>query len=201
MWDDLRRTLTGERVGLQPLTACHADGLRAAAADGRIFAWMPFKLDEPAVFDGWIAGALAAAERGEIVPFATTDRASGAVLGSTSYLALRPSDRSVEIGATWLTPAVWGRGVNVEAKLLMLRHAFETAGCVRVELKTDARNARSRAAMAALPAQFEGVHRQHMVLPDGTLRDTAWYSVIDCEWPEVQANLERRLATRRGSLP
>jgi N-acetyltransferase len=198
MWDQLRMTLSGERVELQPLEPRHADGLRAAAADERIFTWMPLRLNEPAVFDGWIAGALAAAQRGEIVPFATTDRASGAVLGSSSYLALRPADRSVEIGATWLTPAVWGRGVNVEAKLLMLAHAFETVGCVRVELKTDARNARSRAAMAALPAQFEGIHRQHMVLPDGTLRDSAWYSVIDREWPGVRANLERRLVARRG---
>jgi RimJ/RimL family protein N-acetyltransferase len=199
VWDRLATTLTGACVVLEPLAAHHAEGLRAAGADERAFAWLPFKLNRPEVFDAWIAGALAAAERGEMAPFATIERASGTVLGSTSYLALRPADRSVEIGATWLTPAAWGTGVNVEAKLLMLRHAFETLRCVRVELKTDARNARSRGAMAAIPAQFEGIHRQHMVLPDGTLRDSAWYSVIDREWPAVRANLERRLAARRGA--
>jgi N-acetyltransferase len=118
------------------------------------------------------------------------------VIGSTSYLEPRPQDRSVEIGATWLTPSAWRSGANVEAKLLMLAHAFDVLGCVRVELKTDARNERSRRAIEALPAQFEGIHRQHMVLPDGALRDSAWYSVIDREWPEVRDNLRRRLAAR-----
>jgi N-acetyltransferase len=199
VWDGLATTLTGKLVRLEPLAERHAEGLRAAVADARIFTWMPYQLSEPEVFDAWLAGALAAAQRGEIAPFATIERAGGTVLGSTSYLALRPADRSVEIGATWLTPAAWGTGINVEAKLLMLRHAFETLRCVRVELKTDARNARSRAAMEAIPARFEGIHRQHMVLPDGTLRDSAWYSVIDREWPAVRANLERRLAARHGA--
>jgi N-acetyltransferase len=104
--------------------------------------------------------------------------------------------RSVEIGWTWLAPTAWRTGANVEAKLLMLAQAFERADCVRVELKTDARNERSRAAMAALPAQFEGIHRQHKVRLDGTLRDSAWFSVLDREWPDVRANLERRLGAQ-----
>ena len=115
------------------------------------------------------------------------------MLGSTRYLALRPEHRSLEIGWTWLTPEAWGTGANIEAKLLMLGDAFERLGCLRVELKTDARNERSRGAMAALPAQFEGVHRKQMLVRDGLRRDSAWYSVIDDEWPEVRANLLRRL--------
>jgi len=197
MWDGLSTTLTGDRIVLEPLDARHEASLRAAAADGRIFAWMPYKLDNPAQFEAWFALARDALDDGAAAPFATVERASGTVLGSTAFREPRP-DVSVEVGATWLAPAAWGTGVNVEAKLLMLAHAFDTLGCARVELKTDARNERSRGAMAALPAQFEGVHRRHMRLPDGTLRDSAWYSVIAEEWPDVRANLRRRLAARRG---
>jgi len=196
-FDALAARLTGSLVALEPIDARHEPGLRAAASDPRIFAWMPYRLSEPAIFDAWLAGVQEAAERRELAAFATVEQAGGTVIGSTCYLAPRPHDRSVEIGGTWLAPPAWRTGANVEAKLLMLAHAFETLGCVRVELKTDARNERSRRAMAALPAQFEGIHRQHMVLPDGTLRDSAWYSVIDREWPDVRANLERRLAARR----
>jgi N-acetyltransferase len=198
MWDGISTTLTGALVVLEPLAARHADGLRAAAADPRVSRWLPYALHEPAQFDAWLAYSLDALAAGREAPFATVSRASGEVLGSTRFMALRPEHRCVEIGATWLAPAAWGTGANVEAKLLMLGHAFETLGCVRVELKTDARNERSRGAMKAIPAQFEGIHRRHMVLPDGTLRDSAWYSVIADEWPDVRASLERRLAARRG---
>ncbi len=196
MLDALASPLTGSHVSLEPIAERHEAGLRAAAADERIFAWMPYRLSDAATFDMWFAGVQAATARGELAAFATLDRASETVIGSTSYLAPRPHDRSVEIGATWLSPTAWRGGANVEAKLLMLAHAFDVLGCVRVELKTDARNERSRGAMEALPARFEGIHRQHMVLPDGTLRDSAWYSVLDCEWPDVRANLRRRLAER-----
>ena len=114
-------------------------------------------------------------------------------VGSTRFLALRPEHRSVEIGWTWLHPSVWGTGVNVEAKLLMLRHAFEVWGCRRVELKTDAQNERSRGAMEALGARFEGVHRKHMLVRGGENRDSAWYSIVDDEWPEVERRLLSRL--------
>ena len=129
--------------------------------------------------------------------FATIDRASGEPIGSTRYMNLREVHRGLEIGWTWLTPKMWRTGANVEAKLLMLGHAFERLGCMRVELKTDARNERSRAAMAALPAQFEGIARKHMLMPGVGVRDSAYYSVTDEEWPEVRANLERRLAAAR----
>ena len=125
--------------------------------------------------------------------YSVVAESSGRVVGSTRYLALRPEHRSLEIGWTWLTPEAWGTGINVEAKLLMFEHAFEQLGCLRVELKTDAWNERSRGAMAALPAQFEGVHRKSMLVRGGQRRDSAWYSVIDDEWPEVRANLLRRL--------
>jgi N-acetyltransferase len=196
VFDTLASPLAGSLVTLEPLEERHAEDLRAAAADPRVSRWLPVPLHEPSWFEWWLADGLAArAERREVA-FATVRRADGAAVGSTRFMELRERDRSVEIGWTWLAPQAWQTGANVEAKLLMLARAFEQVGCIRVELKTDARNERSRAAMTALPARFEGIHRQHRVLLDGTLRDSAWYSVIDREWPAVRANLERRLAAR-----
>jgi N-acetyltransferase len=125
--------------------------------------------------------------------FATVDTASGKAIGSSRYLSLSEPDLKVEIGWTWLTPAAWRGGANVEAKLLMLTHAFEELGYRRAEFKTDARNERSRGAIAALPAQFEGIFRKHKIIRGVGQRDSAYYSVIDDEWPAVKANLERRL--------
>ena len=122
--------------------------------------------------------------------------AEGSVVGSTRFLALRPEHGSVEIGWTWLNPSAWGSGANVEAKLLQLAHAFDTWGCRRVEFKTDARNDRSRAALEALGASFEGIHRKHMLVRTGENRDSAWYSVVDDDWPTVRAHLQARLAER-----
>jgi RimJ/RimL family protein N-acetyltransferase len=121
------------------------------------------------------------------------DVGTGEPIGSTRYLALRPEHKGLEIGWTWLAPAYWRTGANVEAKLLMLEHAFEDLGCLRVEFKTDARNEISRGALAALPAQFEGIFRKHMLVRGGERRDSAYYSIIDDEWPEVRDNLGRRL--------
>jgi RimJ/RimL family protein N-acetyltransferase len=136
---------------------------------------------------------LRSAERGEEGPYLTRAATTGKAIGSSRFLNAQPIDRVAEIGWTWLTPSAWGTGANVEAKLLMLGHAFETLGCVRVEFKTDARNERSRAALAALPAQFEGIMRNHKFTPDVGLRDSAYYSVIDSEWPAVCEGLRRRL--------
>jgi RimJ/RimL family protein N-acetyltransferase len=118
-------------------------------------------------------------------------------MGATSYLNVRRHDRVVEIGNTWLAPEAWGSGANTEAKLLLLEHAFEREGFLRVEFKTDAQNERARAALGALPAQFEGIFRKHMLVRGGERRDSAWYSVIDDEWPSVKANLLARLANAR----
>jgi RimJ/RimL family protein N-acetyltransferase len=118
----------------------------------------------------------------------------GELVGHTSFLNVRERDRVAEIGNTWLVPAAWGTGANTEAKLLLLEHAFEREGLYRVEFKTDAANARSRAALGAF-AEFEGVFRKHMVVRGGERRDSAWYAVIDDEWPQAKASLERRLSS------
>ena len=120
----------------------------------------------------------------------------GEVVGSTRFLALRPEHGSVEIGWTWLHPSAWSTGANVEAKLLQLGHAFESWGCRRVELKTDAQNERSRGALEALGATFEGVHRKHMLVRGGENRDSAWYSVTDEDWPAVRTRLQERISAR-----
>ncbi len=117
----------------------------------------------------------------------------GELVGHSSYLNVRADDRVLEIGNTWLVPSAWGTGANTEAKYLLLRHAFEDEGYLRVEFKTDAANARSRAALAALPSEFEGVFRRHMLVRGGERRDSAWYAVIDDAWPVVKASLEHRL--------
>ncbi len=185
--------LEGSQVVLEPLERAHAEDLWQAAQAPEIWSWL-VHLNKRERFDEWLEQSLAATADGSEGVFATRDLRSGRVVGSSRYLNVRPYDRVVEIGWTWLNPAVWGSGVNVEAKLLMLGHAFEALGCLRVEFKTDARNERSRAAIAAIPAQFEGILRKHKIQPDVGVRDSAYYSVIDDEWPGVRANLERRLA-------
>jgi RimJ/RimL family protein N-acetyltransferase len=186
----------GRLVLVEPLRPEHEEGLYAAACESD---WSLIQYDasrSPEVFHAWFEDALERSRAGLDVAFATVQRASRMPVGSTRYLALRPEHRGVEIGWTWLARSVWGTGANVEAKLLMLEHAFERLGCMRVEFKTDARNERSRRALAALPAQFEGIFRKHMLAgEDGTrLRDSAWYSITDEEWPAVKGNLRRRLA-------
>lgn len=191
---DLAPRLEGERVVLEPLAAMHADELWEAAQAAETWQWLAPLNESRELFDEWLQTSLAAADGGHEGPFAVRRRADDAVVGSTRFMAARPADRVVEIGWTWFHPSVWRSGVNLETKLLLLGHAFERLGCVRVELKTDARNERSRTAIAALPAQFEGILRKHMIVPGAVgQRDTAYFSVLDEEWPDVRANLERRL--------
>lgn len=192
--ENLATRLEGSIVVLEPLAEGHADELWEAAQAPEIWDWLAHIGSSREYFDGWLQMSLAAARDGSEGVFATRDKRTGSIVGSTRYLNVRPADRVVEIGWTWLNPAVWGSGVNVEQKLLMLEHAFEALDCVRVEFKTDARNSRSRAAISALPAQFEGILRKHMTVPDVGVRDSAYFSIIDDEWPEVRANLQRRLA-------
>jgi len=193
MWKNLASVLEGRVVRLEPLARHHEQDLFEAAQDERIWRWMPYDASaSPETFHAWLEDALAASESGTEAAFATVDAGTGDPVGSTRYLALRPEHRVLEIGWTWLAPAYWQSGANVEAKMLMLEHAFENLGCLRVELKTDSRNERSRAALAALPAQFEGIFRKHMLVRGGQRRDSAYYSIIDDEWPEVRENLERR---------
>ncbi len=194
MWDELTTRLQGEIVVLEPLRAEHEQELWEAAQHPEIWSWLAPIGSTREYFAAWMAASLAEVQAGREGVFVTIERASGRAVGSTRYMNLREEHRCVEIGWTWLTPAMWGAGANVEAKLLMLEHAFERLDCMRVEFKTDARNERSRAALAALPAQFEGTLRKHMSIPGVGVRDSAYYSVIDEEWPAVRANLRRRLA-------
>ena len=188
MWEELGTRLEGRVVVLEPLRREHEDGLRAAAADERI--WRLMSTDDP---EAWLRVAFAEAGARVRQPFAIL--ASGFAVGSSSYLSLAPEHRRLEIGHTWMSPSTWGTGANTEAKYLLLRHAFETLGCRRVEFKTDARNERSRGALVALGAQFGGVFRKHMVLPGGDARDSAYYAIVDDEWPAVRGRLEERLAS------
>jgi len=180
-------------VVLEPLTAGHEAGLLRAADDPALFAWMPVDMASSAdALRRWLATSLENAEAGREVPYAILDRRSEALVGSTRFLELRFEHLRVEIGWTWLTRSAWSTGVNVETKLLLLSQAFECAQIRRVEFKTDARNERSRGALIALGARFEGVLRRHMVVRDGAARDSAYFSVLDYEWPELKPVLERR---------
>jgi RimJ/RimL family protein N-acetyltransferase len=181
--------LEGELVRLKPLEPQHEDTLWEVAQDERAWRLMRVRANESReAFASWFADM-----RENALGFAQV--MDGRPLGHTSYLNVREVDRVLEIGNTWLTPSAWGSGVNTEAKLLLMRHAFEDEGYLRVEFKTDARNERARAALAALPAELEGVFRKHMLVRGGERRDSAWYAVIDDDWPAVKANLQRRLAT------
>jgi N-acetyltransferase len=191
--DDLRRRFAGELVAVEPLTALHEPGLIAAASDSELFRWLPVNMAASAdAVRRWLTESLEAAAAGREVPYAILDADTGQVLGSTRFHELRFEHLRVEIGWTWLTRSAWSTGANVETKLLLLGHAFENVGCRRVEFKTDARNERSRGALLALGAKFEGVLRKHMVVQEGGVRDSAYFSVIDDEWPEVRGLLERR---------
>jgi RimJ/RimL family protein N-acetyltransferase len=196
VWQGLATRLEGRLVMLEPLNQEHAAGLEEAAQD---MDWSWMFVDASAsreVFAAWLDDALARAEAGLDVPFTTIDAGTGAVIGSSRYLALRPEHHGLEVGWTWLRRSSWGIGANVEAKLLMLEHAFERHGCMRVEFKTDALNERSRKALEALPARFEGMFSKHMLVASGRVRDSAWYAITDDEWPVVRASLEARLARR-----
>jgi len=195
MLERLAARLEGRFVIVEPLGVEHEPSLFAASQE-MDWSFMPIDPSGDEVqFRRWLEDALAIADRGEQVPFAVLDAATGDALGSTRYLSLRREHAGLEIGWTWLARRAWGTGANAEAKLLLLTHAFEHLGCMRVEFKTDAKNERSRRALAALPAEFEGVFHKHMLVGnDGTrVRDSAWYAIVDTDWPAVKSSLERRL--------
>ncbi|HJS48750.1 MAG TPA: GNAT family protein [Gaiellaceae bacterium] len=188
-------TFEGRVVRLEPLAAEHEEGLWLASRDPATWRWLSIVQPQTrAEWTEYTRQALAAANAGAEIPLVTLRRSE--IVGSTRFLALRPEHGSVEIGWTWLRPDAWGTGANVEAKLLQMRHAFETWGCRRVEFKTDALNDRSCRALEALGATFEGIHRKHMLVRNGENRDSAWYSVTDDDWPSVRERLEARLAEK-----
>lgn len=186
--------LRGTYVRLEPLTSDHLAGLTVAGRDPGIWRWMPVDGSTPDGMAHIVAAALAAQAAGSEVPFVTIEQATNRVVGSTRYLALAPANLRLEIGWTWIDPAFQRSAVNTEAKLLGMTNAFEALGLRRVEFKTDALNEQSRAAILGLGAQFEGIFRKHMVMPGGRARDSAYYSVIDTEWPDVRTHLRARLA-------
>jgi len=197
VWERVSERLEGRLVVVEPLGPEHEGDLWEAAQDPEVWRWLPWHAAaDRERFHDWLEDALARRDAGLDVPFAVVDASTGAPLGSTRYLTLRPEHRGLEIGWTWLARSTWGTGANAEAKLLLLAHAFETLGCIRVEFKTDALNKQSRIALEALPARFEGIFRKHMLVRGGELRDSAYYAITDDEWPAVRANLERRLQAK-----
>lgn len=186
-------TLTGRAVAMEPLSERHWPGILAVGLAPALWRWTIDRIESEVDLRRWFEDALAEGAEGKTVPFATVKRASGQVVGSTRFGNLDAMNRHVEIGWTWVAPAWQRTVVNTEAKYLMLRHAFEVWGCHRVELKTDALNAGSRAAMLRLGAHEEGVFRQYQVTQGGRVRDTAWYAITALEWPQVKSGLEQRL--------
>jgi len=196
---ELSGSFVGELVAVEPLSVDHEPGLVRATEDQQVFTWLPEDMASSREhLHRWLTASLQSAELGREVPFAIIQLSTGEPVGSTRFMEPRLEHLRVEIGWTWLASQVWGSGINVETKLLLLEHAFERVGCRRVEFKTDARNERSRGALEALGAQFEGILRKHMVVRDGAPRDSAYYSVIDDEWPEVKALLEHRRRAHRA---
>jgi RimJ/RimL family protein N-acetyltransferase len=187
--------LEGRKIRLEPLSEEHLDGLASVAFEPSIWQWTLARPTDRAGLRAWLEAALANAAAGTEQPFATIDQVTGEPIGSTRYLSIVPEHRRLEIGWTWLGRAWQRSGANREAKLLLLGHAFDQLGANRVEFKTDSRNEPSRSALLGIKATFEGIFRNHMIMPDGPLRHSAYYSVIADEWPTVRAGLEASLAS------
>jgi N-acetyltransferase len=187
-------TLHGALVRLEPLSLDHLPGLAEVGLDPVIWQWTTARPTTMGELRAWAETALGNRDAGNEFPFATIDQATGRPIGSSRFMNIALEHHRVEIGWTWVAPAWQRTGANREAKLLMLGHAFGTLGCRRVEFKTDSLNEPSRTALLGIGAQFEGIFRNHMVMPDGRMRHSAYYSVIDEEWPAVKAGLERSLA-------
>jgi RimJ/RimL family protein N-acetyltransferase len=190
--------LRGDLVMIEPLEVEHAPGLLVAADAEEIFAWLPYA--RPADLDqarAWIDCALADRRADRRFPFAVLDAEGGSVIGSTSYWDFDADNAHVEIGSTWLNPVSWRTGRNVEAKLLLMTHTFETLGLERVAFRTDILNERSQRAIERLGATREGVHRHEMRRRDGSWRDSVHYSILRSEWPDAKGRLRERIAAAR----
>jgi RimJ/RimL family protein N-acetyltransferase len=187
--------LQGQLVRLEPLERRHAADLLLAAADPDIWLYLPLPQPRsPAQIEELIAEARRDAAKGEQIPFAVVDRTRGRAIGSTRYLEIRPADRALEIGWTWYAKEAQRTAVNTECKFLLLRHAFEALGALRMQFKTDRRNLRSQRAIERIGAVKEGVFRKQRIMPDGYVRDTVYYSILDAEWPAVKARLREFLS-------
>jgi N-acetyltransferase len=188
-------TLEGAAVRLEPIRLEHVEIFWEAAKDSLddIFQWIPYRMKTREDFQHLVEKIFEEQERGESVAFATVQRVSGKVIGSTRFMNIDRANRRVEIGSTWIIPAWQRTAVNTEAKFLMLRHAFEEWRCIRVELKTDALNQKSRNAILRIGAKEEGTLRRHVITWTGRARDSVYFSVLDTEWPQMKARLEQKL--------
>jgi len=187
-------TLEGRFIRLEPLSLAHHAQLCEVGLEEELWRWIPQNVRTPEDMRAYIEEALRAQAKGTALPFATLDKASGRAIGSTRFGNIDRTNRHVEIGWTWLGLAWQRTAANTEAKYLMLRHAFETWKCLRVEFKTDSLNARSRAALLRIGAKEEGVFRNHVITWTGRIRHSVYFSIIDSEWPGVKASLERKLS-------
>lgn len=187
--------LEGNVVRLEPLRPEHETFFWEAAKDDLqdIFRWIPYPMQTPSDFHRYMERAFAEQDAGQSVVLATVERSSGTVIGSTRFMNIDGPNRKTEIGSTWIAPAWQRTAINTEAKFLMLQHAFEVCQCIRVELKTDALNQKSRNAILRIGAKEEGTLRRHLVTHTGRVRDSVYFSILDDEWPEVKQHLRERL--------
>ncbi len=192
-------TLSGPTIRLEPLAEAHVTDLAVAGADESIWQYMLYGnvITEDKML-AWIRDLLSRQARGTDLPFAVILQKNGKAIGATRYIEIRPQDRGIEIGGTWYQREYQRTIVNSEAKYLLLSHAFETLGCIRVQFKTDVLNERSRKAIERLGAIQEGIFRNHLILRDGRVRDSVYYSIIEAEWPEVKARLEGMMRQRHS---
>ncbi len=185
--------LTGECVEIRPMEIYHVQELFDAGNNPDIWSYMPMRVQSIEDMKHLVNGALQTREQGTEFPFVIIDRDSGKIVGSTRFLNISIPNSNLEIGWTWLSPTVWRTRINTECKYLLLKHCFETLGTIRVQLKTDSRNVRSQQAIERMGGIKEGVLRNHTIMPDGYLRDSVFYSVIDQEWALVKEKLESML--------
>jgi RimJ/RimL family protein N-acetyltransferase len=187
-------TLEGTYVRLEPLDLTHLDAMSQIGLDPELWRWTPSIVRTPGEMCKYIETALESQSRGAALPFATIDRTAGKVVGSTRFANIEKEHRRLEIGWTWIARPWQRTPINTEAKYLMLRHAFETLGCIRVEFKTDSLNRQSQAALERIGAKQEGVFRNHMITSSGRIRHSVYSSITDAEWPMVKAGLEEKLS-------
>ena len=190
-------TLTGQHVRLEPMTEVHIPALAEIGTGQEFWKFMVYgEMRTEEHMRGWVLEILSRAENGTDLPFVAVHLASGRVAGATRYLNIMPNDRGLEVGGTWYGLEFQRTAVNTECKYLLLKHAFETLGCIRVQLKTDRLNLRSQKAIERIGGVKEGILRNHMILPDGRIRDSVFYSILDAEWPDVKRRLEGVLDSR-----
>lgn len=190
---NVQPTLQGNVAELRPLQFEHTSQLLDAAADGRLWEMTLTVIPGPETVDSYVATALVGRQAGTVMPFAIVSRVTGAVVGSTRFWKIDRANRKLEIGHTWLGASIQRSGINTEAKYLLLKHAFESMGCVRVQFTTDELNEKSRAAILRIGAKQEGIVRNERIMPDGRKRNSVRFSIIDTEWPEVKAMLLQKM--------